>query len=127
MDNAGEDSDNDVVTDFLNSNCTESSEALVNGGGSSAHNRGASIESQNYCIPVINAPAPAPAPAAAAPAPNSNSNPASIINNNMIVLLCHRREHHLHLRCWIGSARLQGSQVPQERQMVQRHSHVRDQ
>ncbi|KAH8352364.1 hypothetical protein KR084_003584 [Drosophila pseudotakahashii] len=80
MDNAGEDSDNDVVTDFLNSNCCESSEAVVNGGGGSINNRGASIESQNYCIPVINAPVPAPAPAAPVP----TSTPASIINNNMI-------------------------------------------
>ncbi|XP_052850697.1 rho guanine nucleotide exchange factor 18 [Drosophila gunungcola] len=83
MDNTGDDSDNDVVTDFLNSNCCESSEALVNGGSAT---RSASIESQNYCIPVINAPAPAPAPAAAppAPVPAPTSTPASVINNNMI-------------------------------------------
>ncbi|XP_016961996.1 rho guanine nucleotide exchange factor 18 [Drosophila biarmipes] len=93
MDNAGEDSDNDVVTDFLNSNCSESPEALVNGGGSSVHNRGASIESQNYCIPVINAPAPAPAPAAAAPAANSNSTPASIINNNNMIPIINVTPH----------------------------------
>ncbi|XP_017050511.2 rho guanine nucleotide exchange factor 18 [Drosophila ficusphila] len=74
-----EDSDNDVVTDFLNSNCSESSEAVVNGVG-------VSIESQNYCIPVINAPAPAPASASASctgPAPTSN--PASNINNNNMI------------------------------------------
>lgn len=81
MDNAGEDSDNDVVTDFLNSNCSESSEALVNGGST---NRGASIESQNYCIPVINAPVPGPARAPIAPPPASNPASNTINNNNMI-------------------------------------------
>ncbi|XP_017015810.2 rho guanine nucleotide exchange factor 18 [Drosophila takahashii] len=75
MDNAGEDSDNDVVTDFLNSNCCESTvESVVNG------SRGASVESQNYCIPVINAPAPAAvAPTATPPASSS------IINNNNMI------------------------------------------
>ncbi|KAH8334557.1 hypothetical protein KR059_011484 [Drosophila kikkawai] len=93
MDNPGDDSDNDVVTDFLNSNCSEpastsaaAAAAVLNGGGPSTGPR-VTVESQNYCIPIINAPAPAPALApATAPAqsiaPASHNN--SINNNNMI-------------------------------------------
>lgn len=83
MDNAGDDSDGDVVTDFLNSNCTD-----PNTTPSSAVNgvQRVTVESQNYCIPVINAPAPpvesapVPVPPSVIPPPPQHNN----INNNMI-------------------------------------------
>ncbi|XP_034669089.1 rho guanine nucleotide exchange factor 18 [Drosophila subobscura] len=85
MDNGGDDSDNDVVTDFLNSNCSEteppSTASVINGGSTGR----VTVESQNYCIPVINAPVSAALPAlpptsAAAPAPTTA--PACLNNNN---------------------------------------------
>ncbi|XP_017108852.2 rho guanine nucleotide exchange factor 2 [Drosophila bipectinata] len=84
MDNAGDDSDGDVVTDFLNSNCSDpntSPSSAVNGV------QRVTVESQNYCIPVINAPVPAPVESASAPVPASVITPApqqNNINNNMI-------------------------------------------
>ncbi|XP_030377338.1 rho guanine nucleotide exchange factor 18 [Scaptodrosophila lebanonensis] len=111
MDNAqsaGDDSDNDVVTDFLNSNCNSSEAttaattatvpaAVFNGGQHSVtatvnakslnQTPRVSVESQNYCIPIINAPASASTPAPARS--NNNNHPVSNShcasnNNNMI-------------------------------------------
>ncbi|XP_017152253.2 rho guanine nucleotide exchange factor 18 [Drosophila miranda] len=86
MDNAGDDSDNDVVTDFLNSNCseTEPKTASLIHGGSAAR---VTVESQNYCIPVINAPVPVSVPVAVAVLPLAPTSapapaPASLNNNN---------------------------------------------
>ncbi|XP_001356253.4 rho guanine nucleotide exchange factor 18 [Drosophila pseudoobscura] len=86
MDNAGDDSDNDVVTDFLNSNCSETeprTASLINGGSAAR----VTVESQNYCIPVINAPVPVSVPVAVAVLPLAPTSapapaPASLNNNN---------------------------------------------
>lgn len=85
------DSDNDVVTDFLNSNCNSNTNGV--GDVSAAPTAPTAkilhsaprvtVESQNYCIPVINA----PVPAVALPG-NNNINTNNIAqhgnNNNMI-------------------------------------------
>ncbi|TDG42743.1 hypothetical protein AWZ03_010849 [Drosophila navojoa] len=85
------DSDNDVVTDFLNCNCNSN----TNGVGDVSDAPAApsskilhcaprvTVESQNYCIPVINAPVPAVV------LPGNNNNSTNNIaqhgnNNNMI-------------------------------------------
>lgn len=104
------DSDNDVVTDFLNSNCNNSNNAggiagdvsaaippptpptaaaaaapasITNGGTVAAKILGTAprvtVESQNYCIPVINAP---PA-VSVVPHSNNNHNHNNSINNNI--------------------------------------------
>ncbi|ALC38885.1 CG10188 [Drosophila busckii] len=88
------DSDNDVVTDFLNSNCSDVSAAtaapITNGSaGVSAKILNATprvtVESQNYCIPVINAPVTVAAHSSSSSNINNNiSNNASNNNNNMI-------------------------------------------
>ncbi|KAH8412949.1 hypothetical protein KR009_006971 [Drosophila setifemur] len=70
MDNAADDSDGDVVTDFLNSNCSDPNSSATVGNGLQRP----SVESKNYCIPVINAPAPTPAPNISASAAQNNNN-----------------------------------------------------
>ncbi|XP_051858124.1 rho guanine nucleotide exchange factor 18 [Drosophila albomicans] len=79
------DSDNDVVTDFLNSNCNSNGDvsAKVVNGASAIITNGkilgstprATVESQNYCIPVINAPPPTSV------VPGNNNNNSSNINS----------------------------------------------
>ncbi|KAH8377323.1 hypothetical protein KR093_004896, partial [Drosophila rubida] len=94
------DSDNDVVTDFLNSNCNSNGNSdvsakvaanpIITNGGTSSKIIGSTprvaVESQNYCIPVINAPPPPPTSVVASNNNNMNSNNTNSIsnNNNMI-------------------------------------------
>lgn len=94
----GNDSDNDVVTDFLNFNCNSNSigdvstrEAaptiITNGSGSVSakildSTRRVIVESQNYCIPVINAPPTAVQNNTYSNNNNHNSNSISNTNNN---------------------------------------------
>lgn len=75
------DSDNDVVTDFLNSNCNSNGDVSVRAtalqitnGSASVSAKVITVESQNYCIPVINAPPTA--------VQNNNINSNSINNSN---------------------------------------------
>lgn len=85
------DSDNDVVTDFLNSNCNSNSNDVGDVSAAPAaptskitHSAPrVTVESQNYCIPVINA----PVPAVALPSNNNNNTNSTLHhsnNNNMI-------------------------------------------
>ncbi|XP_030569831.1 rho guanine nucleotide exchange factor 18 [Drosophila novamexicana] len=92
------DSDNDVVTDFLNSNCNSNGVAdvsapppvplpsITNGATAKILSPAprVTVESQNYCIPVINAPAAAVLPCNNNNNSNSNNTHHHPNNNNMI-------------------------------------------
>ncbi|KAM8715174.1 hypothetical protein ACLKA7_002252 [Drosophila subpalustris] len=85
------DSDNDVVTDFLNSNCDVSargaSPSIITNGTAKIVNV---VESQNYCIPVINAP---PTVVQNNNNNHSNSNNSNNNNNNNMIPIINVTPH----------------------------------
>ncbi|XP_068146744.1 rho guanine nucleotide exchange factor 18 [Drosophila tropicalis] len=113
MDNAGgggsgggDDSDNDVVTDFLNSNCNDIQQAATSSPSSATTTTTTTpprvtVESQNYCIPVINAPVAPSIPSGPALGlaaslnnnNNSNSNSHNINNNNNMIPIINVTPH----------------------------------